>query len=380
MKTQKKSCKWTDSFLEWIPFENFQNLKKIGDGHFSTVYCATWMDGKRIKSTNKSVCARSAPITVALKSIKNSANISEKYVQELENYYKCTLVKSKKRKSYFLEIYGMTFNVKTDEYMFVTQYSEFGNLRDFIKENKFSNISWSQKLWWLCDITSTLTNIHKEGLVHGNLHPGNILQIGEDVRDTHSTIADVGLSLPAYSFYGVLPYIAPEVLKGNKYTKRSDLYSLGILMMELATGEPPFYERPHDQSLIKEICENHKRPNLLESTPSKFKDLALHCTDPNPYARPPARLLSYIFSNWWQVVEQSQDYEIRHQFNSSDKFIKNMEDVKLDHDFNAIYTSRYFNFNNDDDYSSIDKNNEMFHADINNNLESKYLLDLSVSP
>ncbi|CAH1765844.1 12439_t:CDS:2 [Entrophospora sp. SA101] len=215
MKTQKKSCKWTDSFLEWIPFENFQNLKKIGDGHFSTVYCATWMDGKRIKSTNKSVCARSAPITVALKSIKNSANISEKYVQE---------------------------------------------------------------------------------------------------------------------------------------------------------------------SLIKEICENHKRPNLLESTPSKFKDLALHCTDPNPYARPPARLLSYIFSNWWQVVEQSQDYEIRHQFNSSDKFIKNMEDVKLDHDFNAIYTSRYFNFNNDDDYSSIDKNNEMFHADINNNLESKYLLDLSVSP
>ncbi|CAJ0839298.1 10616_t:CDS:2 [Entrophospora sp. SA101] len=309
MKTQKKSCKWTDSFLEWIPFENFQNLKKIGDGHFSTVYCATWMDGKRIKSTNKSVCARSAPITVALKSIKNSANISEKYVQELENYYKCTLVKSKKRKSYFLEIYGMTFNVKTDEYMFVTQYSEFGNLRDFIKENKFSNISWSQKLWWLCDITSTLTNIHKEGLVHGNLHPGNILQIGEDVRDTHSTIADVGLSLPAYK-----------------------------------------------------ICENHKRPNLLESTPSKFKDLALHCTDPNPYARPPARLLSYIFSNWWQVVEQSQDYEIRHQFNSSDKFIKNMEDVKLDHDFNAIYTSRYFNFN------------------INNNLESKYLLDLSVSP
>ncbi|CAJ0835586.1 16281_t:CDS:2 [Entrophospora sp. SA101] len=123
-----------------------------------------------------------------------------------------------------------------------------------------------------------------------------------------------------------------------------------------------------------------RAPNLLESTPSKFKDLALHCTDPNPYARPPARLLSYIFSNWWQVVEQSQDYEIRHQFNSSDKFIKNMEDVKLDHDFNAIYTSRYFNFNNDDDYSSIDKNNEMFHADINNNLESKYLLDLSVSP
>nr|CAG8622431.1 8625_t:CDS:2 [Entrophospora candida] len=225
MKTQKKSCKWTDSFLEWIPFENFQNLKKIGDGHFSTVYCATWMDGKRIKSTNKSVCTRSAPITVALKSIKNSANISEKYVQELENYYKCTLVKSK-----------------------------------------------------------------------------------------------------------------------------------------------------------KQICENNKRPNLLESTPSKFKDLALHCTDPNPYARPPARLLSYIFNNWWQVVEQSQDYEIRHQFNSSDKFTKNMEDVKLDHDFNAIYTSRYFNFNNDDDYSSIDKNNEMFQADINNNLESKYLLDLSVSP
>src|SRR5437660_1276815 len=123
--------------------------------------------------------------------------------------------------------------------MLVTQYAEFGNLRDFIKENNFNNLSWSQKLWWLCDISSTLATIHKEGLVHGNLHPGNILQIGNDIRDTHSAIVDVGISLPAYNddylkkdFYGVLPYIAPEVLKGKKYTKESDVYSLGILMME----------------------------------------------------------------------------------------------------------------------------------------------------
>ncbi|CAJ0650242.1 6638_t:CDS:2 [Entrophospora sp. SA101] len=182
--------------------------------------------------------------------------MSGKYVKELEKYYKCTLVKSKKCSSHFVEIYGITYDVKADEYILVTQYSEFGNLRDFIKENKFSNISWSQKLWWLCDITSTLATIHKEGLFHGNLHPGNILQI----------------------------------------------------------------------------------------------DLALHCTDPNPSVRPPAKLLLYVFNDWWQAAEKAENYEIGRQFKSSNEFIKNMDDFKVELEPKAIYSSRQFDFT---DYNNI---------------------------
>ncbi|CAJ0920391.1 12259_t:CDS:10 [Entrophospora sp. SA101] len=263
-KTQKKSSKWTDNFLEWIPFENFEakSLKKIGSGCFSNIYRATWLDGKRVKSANKTVCARSSPITVVLKSIKNSANMSGKYVKE--KYYKCTLVKSKKCSSHFVEIYGITYDVKADEYILVTQYSEFGNLRDFIKENKFSNISWSQKLWWLCDITSTLATIHKEGLFHGNLHPGNILQIGDDVRETRSTLVDVGLSMPANDNFA-------------DYNEALD-------------------------------------------------------------------------NNDDEAAEKAENYEIGRQFKSSNEFIKNMDDFKVELEPKAIYSSRQFDFT---DYNNI---------------------------
>ncbi|CAJ0876523.1 11008_t:CDS:2, partial [Entrophospora sp. SA101] len=237
-------------------------LKKIGSGCFSNIYRATWLDGKRVKSANKTVCARSSPITVVLKSIKNSANMSGKYVKE--KYYKCTLVKSKKCSSHFVEIYGITYDVKADEYILVTQYSEFGNLRDFIKENKFSNISWSQKLWWLCDITSTLATIHKEGLFHGNLHPGNILQIGDDVRETRSTLVDVGLSMPANDNFA-------------DYNEALD-------------------------------------------------------------------------NNDDEAAEKAENYEIGRQFKSSNEFIKNMDDFKVELEPKAIYSSRQFDFT---DYNNI---------------------------
>jgi hypothetical protein len=45
-RTQKKSSSWTDPFLEWIPFENFRDINKIGEGGFGVVYRATWIQGR----------------------------------------------------------------------------------------------------------------------------------------------------------------------------------------------------------------------------------------------------------------------------------------------------------------------------------------------
>ncbi len=72
-------------------------------------------------------------------------------------------------------------------------------------------------------------------------------------------IGDLGLSQPANyalsnnEIYGVTPYIAPELFKGAKFSKASDVYSIGMIMWELTTGCKPFTNTEHDANLIYEI-------------------------------------------------------------------------------------------------------------------------------
>ncbi|CAG8749811.1 14312_t:CDS:1, partial [Racocetra fulgida] len=53
--------------------------------------------------------------------------------------------------------------------------------------------------------------------------------------------------------YGVIPYIAPEIFIREKYTTVSDIYSFGMIMWEMTTGQKPFYDRNHDEYLILDI-------------------------------------------------------------------------------------------------------------------------------
>ncbi|EXX54562.1 Cdc15p [Rhizophagus irregularis DAOM 197198w] len=85
-----------------------------------------------------------------------------------------------------------------------------------------------------------LETLHGLGYCHKDFHSGNILQ-----ADT-ICISDFGLSGPANEqksngkVYGVMPYIAPEVLYGGTYTLSSDINCVGVVMTELSSGKPPF--------------------------------------------------------------------------------------------------------------------------------------------
>ncbi|CAI2179867.1 4228_t:CDS:2 [Funneliformis geosporum] len=124
------------------------------------------------------------------------------------------------------------------------------------------------------------------GYCHKDFHSGNILQL-----ESSSFVSDFGFTGLADKtksddqIYGVLPYIAPEILNGESYTLASDIYSFGIIMAELSTGNPPFYNRKHNISLALNIC-NGLRPEFGKETPEFYKELAYRCMNSNPNQRP----------------------------------------------------------------------------------------------
>ena len=126
-----------------------------------------------------------------------------------------------------------------------------GSLRKFLPT--IIKFNWYKKLELLANILIGLESLHELNFVHRDLHDGNILLM-HDFND--SNISDLGLCKPVSYFnnsstnkeniYGVLPFMAPEVLRGNPYTQASDIYSFSMIMWEFISGVPPFYDRPHD--------------------------------------------------------------------------------------------------------------------------------------
>ena len=135
----------------------------------------------------------------------------------------------------------MTQDPETKEYMIVMQYANNGSLLSYLDHN-INKLTWKMKLEHLKNITYYLRTVHRIGLVHCDLHAGNIGLHGNDV----ALICDFGhsqsvnLHEPNSTIRGVLPFIAPEVFHTCTFTQKSDIYAFGIIMYLIATGEPPF--------------------------------------------------------------------------------------------------------------------------------------------
>src|ERR1051325_9749169 len=228
-----------------------------------------------------------------------------------------------------VQCYGITKDPKTNNFMMVMEYASYGSLRQHLDKN-FNSLNWNNKLYNLYFIAGGLNQIHEKGLIHHDFHCGNILNNKNSVGSIISQIADLGLCKPANKMtshednkqiYGVLPYVAPEVLKGKEYTQASDIYGLGIIAYELCTGFPPYHDIPHDEFLAIRICQG-LRPESNYRIPQLILDIIQQCWDADPSKRPYAKKLKVTFDPWRYDSRNKEDSEIYKQTSEANEFNK----------------------------------------------------------
>ncbi|CAB4420300.1 unnamed protein product [Rhizophagus irregularis] len=121
--------------------------------------------------------------------------------------------------------FGITQDPNTKDYMMVLQYFEGESLRN----NLVEGLKLETKIKYLFCIIDGLSGIHDAGNIHKDFHSGNKL-LYNNHNDVLS-ISDLGMCQPVNDnerkgIYGVIPYMAPEVLRGYQYTKAADIYYL----------------------------------------------------------------------------------------------------------------------------------------------------------
>ncbi|RIB14893.1 kinase-like domain-containing protein [Gigaspora rosea] len=243
------------------------------------------------------------------------------------------------------------------------QYAKMGSLRQNL--HKIAQMKWEKKLELLIYITVDLEIIHSHNFIHRDLHSGNIFQnhlYNAYIGDLgFATAINKTLESESRGAHGALAYMAPEILRGDIFTKASDIYSLGMIMWEISSGCVVFSECKYDSlSLAIEICEG-LRPDILKSTPLCYAELLKRCWNDDQEKRATALEIHETILNW------KNNNEILVGFlKSDDEMIIEYKAFDIDCD-NSIYSGKFSSYVHPHIHrNEVISNNKSLSTDQNN--------------
>ena len=130
----------------------------------------------------------------------------------------------------------------------VSEYCPYGSLSSVFKSEYKSKMTYVARLRCFYDIACAMAYMHKSGIMHRDLKPGNALLVSFDTGSVMCKLTDFGLTCDLSSVdsplvlarCGTFTYEAPEVFTLKAYDKSSDVYSYGLTMVHVITGSKPY--------------------------------------------------------------------------------------------------------------------------------------------
>ncbi|KAJ0603852.1 putative dual-specificity kinase TKL-Pl-4 family [Helianthus annuus] len=170
----------------------------------------------------------------------------------------------------------------------VVEYLPGGALKNYLIKNRRKKLAFKVVVQMALDLARGLSYLHSEKIVHRDVKTENmLLDKSRTVKIADFGVARVEASNPndMTGETGTLGYMAPEVLNGNAYNRKCDVYSFGICLWEIYCCDMPYPDLSFSEVTSAAVRQN-LRPEIPRCCPSSLANVMKRCWDANPDKRP----------------------------------------------------------------------------------------------
>lgn len=221
--------------------------------------------------------------TVAIKILKEEFVSNEEFIRRFKNESKAIAVLSHPN---IVKVYDVSFG-DLIQYI-VMEYIDGITLKEYIERQ--GSLRWKDAVYFAIQILKGLQHAHDKGIVHRDVKPQNIMVLS----DGTIKVADFGIARFARNeqrtitdkAIGSVHYISPEQARGEKTDEKADIYSVGVMLYEMLTGQLPFEA---DSAVSVAIMQLQRDPKPLteinSSIPVGLEQITMHAMQKTPERR-----------------------------------------------------------------------------------------------
>ena len=220
---------------------------------------------------------------VAIKILKDEYLTNEEFKRRFKNESKAIAVLSHPN---IVRVFNVSFGDRI-QYI-VMEYVNGITLKEYIEQQ--GAINWKEAVHFMGQILAALQHAHDKGIVHQDIKPQNILLL----QDGTIKVTDFGIArfsrvdsnTTSDKAIGSVHYISPEQARGEVTDDKADIYSVGVVMYEMLTGQLPFQSDSAVSVAIMQLQREPKSPReIIPTIPLGIEQITMRAMQKSPSSR-----------------------------------------------------------------------------------------------